>query len=334
MPDGGPKERSVPRGWVKKSALWTGRVFLAGVIGFALVFGFGTPGADALRMRAFDEACTRWQRDPEFRQVQVEYVELGSAAMQTRAGFVDTTKGIMWLRSLPGLPPHLAVNPTSQNHYDNFTRGPLSAYLHLTTETDHMIGDSAKMLRYVARNPVPADAEIRDDFLKNFKFEGYTVCTDAGAVDSVRKLINDVDVTRDLAVTSGLRDRYLPHIRRIANTLGYPTEVDQMTSAQQAEVRRMLDTEILEKDYELWRAKQVNDWCNGLWAQIYGTMYAKMIRPALVAREVGRIGGPLALALWVGLILHRRRKTAEEPVPAALGPQLALDGGKGGDDSV
>src|SRR5688572_1071334 len=137
----------------KKIATWSGRVAMAVLILFAFGIGFGTPQADAEKMRVFADAVERWQHNPDFRKVQVEYVELGSTAMNTKACFVNTTAGIMWLRSIPGLPPHLAVNPTSQSHYDNFTRGPLSAYLHLTDETGGGLADTIKMIKYVTRNP-------------------------------------------------------------------------------------------------------------------------------------------------------------------------------------
>src|SRR3954467_406872 len=109
-------------GWVKSTGVWTGRVLLSVIILFAIGMGFGTSSADAERMRLFADSVERWQHNPDFRKVQIEYVEQGSDAMRTTTCFVGTTKGIMWLRSLPGLPPHLKVNDTSYNHYVNFTR--------------------------------------------------------------------------------------------------------------------------------------------------------------------------------------------------------------------
>src|SRR6266550_5370301 len=110
---------------MKKFGIWSARVLLSLVILFALAIGFGTGGADAEKMRLFADAVDRWQHNPDFREVQVEYVEMGSDAMRTRACFINTTKGIMWLRSLSGLPEHLRVNDTSLAHYNDFTRGPL-----------------------------------------------------------------------------------------------------------------------------------------------------------------------------------------------------------------
>jgi hypothetical protein len=317
---------------LKKIALWSGRVAMAVVILFAFGIGFGTPQADAEKMRVFADAVERWQHNPDFRKVQVEYVELGSVAMNTKACFVNTTAGIMWLRSCPGLPAHLAVNPTSQAHYDNFTRGPLSAYLHLTDETSGGLADTIKMIKYVTRNPNPTYDDIRNDLLLNYKFDGYKVAADAGAVASVRRLMDDVDFSRDLTITGDVRSRYVPHIQALAQRLGYPTDVKQMTFAQQGVVREQLDDAIRDADYELWRTKQVNDWLNGLWSQVYGTMYSGLIARTLMLRDAGRVLGPVMVMGWIALAWYRRRREAEAVLPG-LQPQLAIEGGDlpGGD---
>jgi hypothetical protein len=64
----------------------------------------------------------------------MDYSIRGSAAMRTRPLFIPAAKGIMAVRSIPGLPPEYAVNPTSLAHYENFSSGPHSAYLYLSDE--------------------------------------------------------------------------------------------------------------------------------------------------------------------------------------------------------
>src|SRR3954452_13230453 len=113
---------AVWKGRVLKTIRWSGRVALALLIGFAIAVGFGTNSSDSEKLRLFAEAVEHWQKNPDFRKVQVEYVEMGSDAMRTRCAFVSSTKGVMWLRSIPGLPPHLRVNPTSQAHYEHFSQ--------------------------------------------------------------------------------------------------------------------------------------------------------------------------------------------------------------------
>src|SRR5438046_1090017 len=108
---------AVRRGRARAVFRWAGRVALAGVILFALAVGFGTSSTDCEKMRVFAEAVERWQHNPDFRKVQVEYVEMGNEAMRTRCAFINATRGMMWLRSLPGLPEHLRVNDTSLAHY-------------------------------------------------------------------------------------------------------------------------------------------------------------------------------------------------------------------------
>jgi hypothetical protein len=312
--------------WVKRTGLWAGRAVLAVLILFLLAVGFGTDAHEAAKMRQFADSVERWQTNPEFRRVQIEYVEMGSDAMRSHLAFVPGTKAVMFLRSLPGLPPHLRVNDTSFAHYTNFTRGPLSAYMHLTREQG--LADTLKMLKALGQKDAPTDEDVRD-FLRQYKLH-YPVVTDDGAVASVRALLNDVDAGRSFEVQDGVADRILPHIAEVARGLGYPTDPKEMTPDAQLEVWHMLDARVRETDYELWRTKQVNDWLNGVWAQVYGTMYSGIINPILTLREFGRFGGPIMLMSWIGVVGWRRwREKLEEEGTPAVGPRLALEGGEG-----
>jgi hypothetical protein len=306
---------------IKTIAIWTARVCLSLVILFALLMGFGTSASDAEKLRLFADAVERWQHNPDFRQVQIEYVEVGSDAMRSKLGFVDSKTVIMWLRSLPGLPDHLKVNDTSFAHYTNFTYGPLSAYMHLTAEQG--LSETLKMLGYLGNKEQLNDDDIRR-FLGEFKLHN-PVASDAGAIESVHSLINDVDAGRKFQIDTNLSARIIPHIAAVAHRLGYPTEIRQMDPWAQREVWQMLDDEIRQSDYELWRTKQVNDWLNGVWAQVYGTMYSGLIGPTLTLREVCRVSGPVLLMAWVGVGLWKRRKVSAE-APEQIPPRLALEG--------
>src|SRR6266550_4418370 len=237
---------------MKKFGIWSARVLLSLVILFALAIGFGTGGADAEKMRVFADAVDRWQHNPDFRQVQIEYVEMGSDAMRSKLGFVDSKTVIMWLRSLPGLPDHLKVNDTSFAHYTNFAYGPLSAYMHLTAEQG--LTETLKMLGYLGNKEQLTDEDIRR-FLAEFKLHN-PVASDAGAVESVRSLVNDVDAGRKFQIDTNLSARIIPHIAAVAQRLGYPVQIAQMDPWAQREVWQMLDDEIRQSDYELWRTKQ------------------------------------------------------------------------------
>jgi len=320
------KERgsTVAKRWFKSTAIWSARVLLSLVILFALLMGFGTSASDAEKLRIFGEAVEKWQHNPDFRQVQIEYVELGSNAMRTRAAFVNATKGVLWLRSLPGLPKDWAVNDTSLAHYTSFTKGPLSAYLHLCGEQG--MADSLKMLKDLGQKSQPTDDDVRE-FLSQYKLY-YPVVKDDGAVQSVRSLLQDVDPGRGFADMNNITEAIKPHIGAIAAEHGYSSDVAQMTAAQQREVWAVLDDTIHERDYELWRLKQVNDWLNGLWAQVYGRMYAVVIGPTLTLREAGRIAGPVLLMAWVGLGLWLRKRHLHADAPGPVPPRLALEGGK------
>ncbi|MDB5318875.1 MAG: hypothetical protein JWN40_506 [Phycisphaerales bacterium] len=304
---------------IKTSALWTARILLSLVILFALMMGFGTSGSDVEKMRLFADAVEKWQHNPDFRQVQVEYVEMGSEAMRSKLAFVNSKTMVMWLRSLPGLPKDFKVNDTSLAHYTNFTLGPLSAYMHLTAEQG--LTDTLKVLNYLGSKEQLTDDDIRR-FLGDYKLYNPVVADD-GAVESVRTLINDIDASRKFDIDTNVSARITPHIAAIASRLGYPTQIKDMNVHAQRDVWQLLDSEIRENDYELWRTKQANDWLNGVWAQVYGSMYSGVIRPTLALREICRITGPVLLMAWVGLGLWKRRKLNEAPNPL---PRLALEG--------
>jgi hypothetical protein len=300
----------------KAISIWGFRVLLALVILFGLAVGFGTSGSDAEKMKVFADSADRWQHNPDFRKVQIEYAEEGSEAMRTKVAFIDTTRDILWLRSLPGLPDEDKINDTSYAHYTDFTHGPLTAYMHLTGEQG--LTNTLGSIQYLGSKEPLTDEDIRG-FLNGYKLPR-PVASDAGAIKSVRSLFDDIDASRKLEITENVAPKITPHIASIAQGLGYPTDMNEMNPAEQLTVWRKLDGEIKETDYELWRTKQVNDWLNGVWAQVYGTMYSGLINPTMKLRETGRVAGPMLLMAWVGFGLWKKKRAGEIAEGAAVAP--------------
>jgi hypothetical protein len=264
--------------------------------------GFGMGPADARRVRAFADAVQGWQANPDFRSVSAEYVTLGVEAMRARVCGLSAGTLVMAFRSIPKLPAHLAVNDTSAAHYDAFSRGDVSAYLHLASEQG--FADGVELVeRLAARQPL-TDNDIAA-FLAGFKLPVPTV-TDAGAVAGVRRLLADVGpgpFTVRSDVATPLRSHVLGNLAA-------------MSRAEEAAAFAPLDSSIHGVDLELWRAKQVNDFLAGIWAQGYGQIYLDGIDAFFRLQRAARIGFLVALAgvIWVALRVRvRRTKAASSP---------------------
>src|SRR5437764_6500358 len=76
------------------------------------VLGFGLSGHDEAALRTFAASVDRWQHQPEFRTIAIEYCQQGSAAVDTHPWGLPTRRIVMDLRSLPLLPKKFAVNST------------------------------------------------------------------------------------------------------------------------------------------------------------------------------------------------------------------------------
>ncbi len=268
---------------------------LAMIISAAL--GFGISGRDVRRLSDFGDAVRRWSHNPDFRDVQREYVTRGVEAMRGRWLAVPAERIVMGFRSLPGLPVYLSVNESSAAHYRAFSTGELSAYLHLTGEQG--IATGVEMIENLAqRNPPPSDADIVA-FLESFKLP-VKIVTDAGAVASVRRLLPDTQTPpRAFVIRSDLVTVLQPYI---------PANLPTMSRDQQAAALRKFDEDIKHANPELWRTKQVNDFLGGIWAQGYGQIYLDGIDALLGIRLVSRVifaVTVMTVALW--LIAARRR---------------------------
>jgi len=263
------------------------------VVSAALAFGIS--GRDVRRMNAFGDAVRRWQTNPDFREVQREYVTLGVEAMRGRWLAVPAERVVMGFRSLPGLPLYLAVNESSAAHYRAFSTGEMSAYLHLTGEQG--VSAALEMLEDLGRRETVSDADIAA-FLNGFKLP-VAVVTDAGAIASVRRLLAD---TQRPPRPFTVRGDVVAQLRRHLDA-----NLDVMTREEQAAAMRAFDARIRAADFELWRTKQVSDFLGGIWAQGYGPIYLDGIEWLMRIRAAARVVLVVTLLLTGWLLLRSRR---------------------------
>src|SRR5687767_3101023 len=218
-------------GWIRGLARRVGKASAWALAGGMVLLGYGVDDEDKRILAEFCAAVRRWQAGPEYRHVAHEYVRTSHAAMNATPWGVTATTWIMAIRSVPGLPPAYAVSPTSQAHYDNFTRGELSAYLHLCGEQTMgwVIGD----LQGIARAGA-SDAEIKrhlDSWTMN-----RPVVSDARAVVGVRRMLAEID-----ASAAGREMPRPPHVQaeleavaeRVAADMGFAPDHKRMTRQQQ-----------------------------------------------------------------------------------------------------
>ncbi len=288
-------------------------VALTGIMALSLAVGFGIFPGDLARLRNFADAVGRWQHEPDFRQVQAEYVELGHRAMTVHVSGIPAAKLVMALRSVPGLPDDLRVNPTSARHYQAFTRGPLSAYLHLAREQGTAY--AVAMLEDLARHQPLGDEDCRA-FLKSFKLP-WPVATDAGAIASLRGLMRDTDASKPFAIRTNPTDLLRAHVIDLARRRHLPAELEQMTAVTQDALWHAFDEDLHERDPELWRTKQLNDFLAGIWAQSYGQVYVDLINGVLLARRIGQIVVAMIIVGLVGSALIGRFRARTGVVTAS-----------------
>ena len=283
------------------------RVLTGLVVLMFLAMIFGVSPDDEAALRTFETAAVRWQHDPEYRSLAVEYCILADRALRARAFFVSGPTLVLTARSLPFAPHRYAVNATSRRHYGRFSGGPLVAYLFFCGEqsVDQFVG----ILEAVGKWERPTDADLLR-FLDAFHME-YPVCTDAGARQSVATLIRDTHSDEAFRVRKDVGDLLRGHARVLAQELGFPSEPDQMTPEQQLAVLLRLDDYVKQHDYQLWRTKQLNDFCCGVWGQVYAPHYHVIIGPVLALRQVGTWG------LVIMLVWTMFRRSCRGPVPQA-----------------
>jgi hypothetical protein len=305
-----PSTPSVPPPQPPQKPRWKRRrlkqVLLVATVLLLAAMVFGVPPDDEAAIRTFEVAAVRWQSNPDYRPVAVEYCMLADAALRTRPFLVSGPGLVLGARSLPFAPHRFALNASSRTHYRNFSSGPLVAYLFFCDEqsVEQFVG----ILESLGRNPQPTPADFTA-FLETFHME-YPVCKDAGAQQSVAMLVRDTRSGEPFKIRTNVGAFLLPHVRNLALELGLPGDPAQMTPVQQLVVLQRLDDYVKHHDWELWRTKQLNDFCNGVWAQVYGQHYHLIIDPVLALRQVGTIG-LLAMLAWFAL---RRQRMATPTV--------------------
>ena len=74
-----------------------------------------------------------------------------------------------------------------------------------------------------------------------------------------------------------------------------------MSFVQQVAVLERLDDRVRLADPELWRTKQLSDFCAGIWAQVFGPEYGYLLTPFIHLRLIGT-------ALFIFVLSHWLRK--------------------------
>jgi hypothetical protein len=270
---------------------------------------------DLAAIRSFNESVGRWQTNPEFRAIAIDYSIRGSQAMSIHPAMLPAQRIIMAIRSVPGLPKEFAVNPTSELHYRNFTRGPLCAYLHLCAEQD--LPDYILLVEKLGQKTEVTAADERA-FLDGFKMD-FGVTKDAGALASVGSLVRDTQPIRHFAVRQNINELLLPHIAALAQKLNVPANPRDMSINQQQAVLERLDEYVRARDPELWRTKQVSDFCGGVWAQVFGPPYLILLQPAVKVHAAAEYGLMLIAAILLARVLRSRKR------PEAAGQEVGID---------
>jgi hypothetical protein len=298
------------RNWFRR----IGRVILYGLLLIPLAATVSLSGADLAADRSFNAAVDQWQIHPEFRAIAMDYSTRGSAAMRTRLFHIPAKRVILALRSIPGLPREYAVNPTSLQHYEDFSKGPLSAYLHLCGEQD--VHDMAGIFVEAGRRTGRGDADLRH-VLDGFKMD-FPVVYDQGALQSVSDVLRDTDAAAGFKFQENIGPRLLAPIASLAADLHFPADPNDMTADQQRVVFERLDGYVHAQDEELWRTKQLNDFCSGVWAQVYGPPYKTATVPIVMMHDVGEI----ALIVILGILAFRGIPRRKETAPKVDAPIL------------
>jgi hypothetical protein len=138
------------------------------------------------------------------------------------------------------------------------------------------------------------------------------VCADAGAVSSVALLVRETSAAeRPFVLRVNVGPLLLPHVGAVARELGLPEHPAAMTPAQQHAVLERLDARVRTADPELWRTKQLSDFCSGVWAQVFGPEYGYVITPVLVLHRAGWVG----MIVLLLMLVRRRRRSGSPTLP-------------------
>jgi len=95
-----------------------------------------------------------------------------------------------------------------------------------------------------------------------------------------------------------------------------------MTIDQQQAVLERLDDYVRVHDAELWRTKQVSDFCGGIWAQVFGPPYKILLVPAVKVHTASEYALMVFIVILMGRFLRGRKRVAalvQSPGGAAAG---------------
>lgn len=309
------------------------RVLLGGLMLICIACIFGLSRSETAALQTFGESVDRWQVNPDFRIVAIDYSIQGSAAVRCEPFGIRGADLIIALRSTPGLPKEFAVCETSRPHYESFASGPLAAYLYLGDEQD--VPGYIEAVEQLASKATVDETGGRtwgEPALKEWmdaRKMDFTICRDDGALRSLAALAADVQPGQTFSHREVMRAKKLhmssllePHIASLATELDFPTSPRAMTAEQQQVVLSRLDGHVRRHDPELWRTKQVSDFAAGIWAQVYGSQYNYALAP-LLALKTGAGWVLVAILAWLAFrAVRRSSETSDETTPDSEGDDL------------
>ncbi len=288
---------------------------------FSIIFGYGLSKRDLAILNHFSESVVDWQSHADYRRIGFAYIHESYACMTAHIAGCTATEALMTMRSIPGLPEKLAVNPTSQKHYVDFSRGELSAYLHLCGEQGPGIANVLPMMQSLASRPARSDEEITG-FLSTFRLAASIETRSPEAITGVRSLLEDTHAAEGFTSTEPTELAVLPYIKAIAQSRGWPENPDDMSADQQLVIMKELDGYVHDVDRPVWRTKQVTDFLNGVWGECYGQMYRNYAIADLMRAHA--IGQWTTWVLLTGVMVWLRAsfRKGDKVYPASQGVRI------------
>ncbi len=282
------------------ATFYSGITILVMVTLYHVIFGFGIASRDVIRLKRFVDVLNASQTNPDFRKVVDGYCVEGSEVLRGAFWWVRAPQVVMIYRAYFARSGEEIVDePGSKLHYEEFAKGALSSYLMLCSEQG--LDEWAPVFESLGSQGITDDSARA--FLQSFKMEE-PVVTDRGAIDSVRRLHEDVGLSRPLAIRSA--EEFTAKISALIPTLAaevqVPPELNAMSPEQQLAAYRELDAVVRRTDFELWRVKQCSDFLAGVWGQTYGLQYKRNIEPFLIKRDRSRLIAAICVGLLVLLV--------------------------------
>ncbi|MEM6552412.1 MAG: hypothetical protein AAF750_09850 [Planctomycetota bacterium] len=312
---------------------WTGLIAVLGI-----VLGAGSIYAaqrllnnlDAKKLAAFArEVDQEWfSGDRDFRELNLLYAQRASAAARVEPfgkPLVNTMEAIRTHPLVVERFPDFTWDQASADHYHTFAKGPLHSYF---LRNQEIAGDWYTDRRGIITEPLlqrgwnaepPRFADLEMLLPDNMK---QRPGIEQAITGQVARLYTDIkppaeEATYASAVAMAETD-YMQVVRevrlaaqRYAEKLGYGSDLNRLTIAEQDAVLLGLDTYVHEQDAELWRRKQLADFCLAMIGVPEAThAYVNLcVRPFMVVRSTFEYTG-IFLVVGFSMLLAYRLLTA------------------------